>query len=460
MNPWVASLAFALSVAAVTSGCGSFDRKTLSIALPQGVWTDALEEVASRFSAKNGVEVRIVDLPYDDLYSAEVGDLERDHQYDVIVLDDPWFPALFKDAAGQPRLRPLTWERWCEDLKDFPEPLRQVITDPQATPNGVVSDCATPPVYAVPFVGNTQMFFVRDNTKGLDTWTADESPRSAVEVRPIDGYVMRAGPGNSIVTDFMPMLWGADPHSFRSAESLTLSPRANAAFAFVKAVGMSPRANQAVVSLDDTDLGVRLARGQGSMAIVWSAWVMAMDRLPVRLGRFSDDFEFAEMPGGNHALGAWLLAVPTAIGDRRAKLATEFAAFATSGQQLEMAALAGNPPPRRSVLQVLMAKAKPRRSSSRAGAALDSREPPYSREFLEHQLKQLETAIPRPRTRRWREVEKALGGSLTALYEGSASDLNQVRCEADAQIRKIAADDAKRTDAGSSEGCQSPPRAR
>ena len=93
------------------------------------------------------------------------------------------------------------------------------------------------------------------------------------------GYVTRIGPNNSIVTDFMPILWAyeneeAPRDSFAVFASGEKEKEDSLAFqAMVELVGKQKASG---ISVDDFDVAAYLATGRASMGIVWSAWAMSL----------------------------------------------------------------------------------------------------------------------------------------------------------------------------------------
>lgn len=373
---------------------------TLRIAIHEGVEGVAVKTLAGEFSRDRTVAVEIVELPYDELYDSELQQLDSDSpRYDVIMMDDPWLPALLNDSKGVTRLDKLDLREACKQMElveDFAEPTLIVSRDPKDT-SAITCDSA---FYALPFVGNVQLFVVRSG-QAPATW--DEVLKITLgQMNGNAGYVTRVGSGNPIVTDFMPILWSLSPTSFRT--SLERDDKFIDALAYLGKLGQHGRANRGTVSFDDFDLAIYLAQGQASMSIAWSAWVMAMSQLPSPYKeRLLSQIETMPVPSGHHALGAWLLAVPAKLADGQKSLARDFLLYATDREHIKAAALAGNPPPRKSVLQ---------------DAELVKKYP-----YFPLQLRSLETATPRPRTPHWREVERRLGDCLSALYEAAITDV-------------------------------------
>src|SRR5881392_1781085 len=67
--------------------------KTLTIAINSGVEGDALKQAAKDYEAQTGMHINIAEFPYANLFEKELIDLNsRTGAYDLIMLDDPWFP--------------------------------------------------------------------------------------------------------------------------------------------------------------------------------------------------------------------------------------------------------------------------------------------------------------------------------------------------------------------------------
>lgn len=426
---WVAAVVAAIAAAAVLGP--RLGRPTLRIAIHEGVEGVALKALAFDFSREKRVSVELFELPYDALYEAEMDAVSaEDPPYDVIMVDDPWLPALIGNGAGEAtaRLGEFVFDAAeCASfgLHDFVPSTLRVSLHPEhpeaAAPSGV--DAATRPftcdrpfdgLYALPFVGNSQLFLTRPGVS-VETWE-QVLPEDGGDRRN-SGYVTRVGAGNSIVTDFMPILWTLSPRAGEArlslASAVAPAPAAQLfdpeqttrAFQFIHALGAAPDANRGVVSVDDFDLAIHLVEGRASMMVAWSAWVMAIARLSTPDGmhlfelhrRGTPAFEVTRVPGGQPVLGAWLLALPGRA--RHLALAREFVLFATAKEQIDQAAARGNPPPRISTLR-------------------DGRwRTTYP--FFPQQLESLQHARARPRTPHWRAIETALGDCLTALYENT-----------------------------------------
>lgn len=146
---------------------------------------------------------------------------------------------------------------------------------------------------------------------------------------------MRVQTGNSIVTDFLPVLWSAwqgegsfpEPSDDRTRLALSqlkdLGPNLSSGDGAAALNGP----NLSLVAADDFDLAIHLVRGEASMSIIWSAWIMAMTRARADTAALQSHLYVAEVPGGQPAMGAWLLGIPK--GSQNESLAKKFLLFAT-----------------------------------------------------------------------------------------------------------------------------------
>ena len=97
MNQKLIRFSFALAAILIAMlaplfGCQA-TQKRLTLAVVSGVEGEALKQAARRYQAETGTIVEVVEFPYNDLYAKELLDLTtRSGSYDLVMLDDPWFP--------------------------------------------------------------------------------------------------------------------------------------------------------------------------------------------------------------------------------------------------------------------------------------------------------------------------------------------------------------------------------
>src|ERR1051325_5086251 len=88
--------------------------KELTLAVNSGVEGEALKQAARDYETQTGVHINIAEFPYANLFEKELIDLNsRTGAYDLIMLDDPWFPK-FAWLNGLTDLTPLLQKRRSE----------------------------------------------------------------------------------------------------------------------------------------------------------------------------------------------------------------------------------------------------------------------------------------------------------------------------------------------------------
>jgi len=368
----------------------------LTIAVNAGVEGTALKAAAQEWGAAHQTRIEVVELPYANLFEKEQLDLEsRTGAYDLIMIDDPWFPRL----ASNDNLAPLPHD----PDADFVQSCLNVCRYPATTGR----------YFALPYVGNSQLFFYRRDLfeklklNAPATWNdVLDAARKISGSEKMYGYVMRAASGNAVVADFMPLLWAFGGEVLDANEKPVCdSPAGIAALKFMLELGKYSPPGYAGFNADE--VSAHLLEATAAMSINWPAWIAAMDD-PSK-SKVVGKIEFARMPNGTvkgvGELGTWVLAVPVA--SKHVNSAFEFMTWATEATQLKQAALRGNPPTRRSVFQMPDLVARFR--------------------AFPVQLASLESARPRPRTPVWNEIENAFGISLSEANAGKLAPEEAMR---------------------------------
>jgi ABC-type glycerol-3-phosphate transport system substrate-binding protein len=468
------------------------DEDRFTIAVKQGVESVALKEIARQFSIDKHVPVEVIELPYDKLYAEEQRQLRQRPErgrdtvppFDVVMVDDPWLYSLVIDPDNptKPRLANLNNLLAGKEADFFASTLRVSRYCPS-----LKKPCSD--YYAVPFVANSQLFAYRasdSEPKMPTTWKQVLVASQRAEKSGHVGYVTRIGPGNSIVTDFMPILWAYDPNSLPERPTTVVSLNDPRPFdALTSLVGT--RKSLGGASFDDFDVSAYLQQGRASMGIVWSAWAMMLadtddtterelkrrssstiamsDRVEkLTASLLSEDVgEKAEQKGGAPAtgfkerlifgrvplgprseskpeLGVWLLAIPKA--SAQTGRALEFIKYAADlgdgpgAKNLEQSFTAtefGTPPPRKSLLDSL-----------ETDPELVFKHPEFVKRHPELALKHpefarkhpslipairwsLENARARPRTACWQEIESGLGTYLEKMIEQGVSSQDVIK---------------------------------
>ncbi len=391
---WV-PLALLLLLLLSAAGCAGRAAPRFTIAVNAGVEGDGLKAAARDYEKlRPDANLEIVELPYANLFEKELLDTTfATGAYDVVMLDDPWFPRLAENEKLAP-LEPLYAARGLPGPdEDFIPACLAVCREPYRTGR----------LYALPFVGNAQLFFYRADLfaqRGLPpprTWDDVLAAARAFSGAGIYGYVMRASQGNAVVADFLPLFWAFGAEMFGADGRPALESReAVAALKFMLELGRYSPPGYASFNADE--VAAHLLQGTAAMSINWPAWILAMD--DPRKSRVAGKIAFAPMPAagrpGRAEIGNWLLAIPR--GARHRDRAFEFILWVTAPEQMRRAALRGNPPTRFSIFRDL---------------ELVNRFRSYP-----VQLESLSTSRPRPRTPYWNEIENAFGIYLSQANSG------------------------------------------
>ncbi|HKY44603.1 MAG TPA: ABC transporter substrate-binding protein [Pyrinomonadaceae bacterium] len=394
--------------------------KQLTLAVVSGVEGDALKQAARDYETQTGVHINIAEFPYINLFEKELIDLKaHTAAYDLIMLDDPWFPR-FAHEQFLTDLTPLLQKRGQSGPdSDFVEASVALCRHPYQTGS----------LYALPYVGNSQLFFYRKDLfekhslKEPLTWndvlaaakTIHEKETEGASGAQVHGYVMRAAQGNAAVADFMPIFWAFGGEMFDANGKPTVnSPQGIEALQFMLELGKySP---PGYVSFNAAEVGAHLLQGTAAMSINWPAWLSSFSD-PSK-SKVIGKMEFTTLPGaqkpGQAEIGNWLLAIPR--DSQNSEAAMDFLLWATSAEQMKRSAQRGNPPTRKSLF---------------LDAELLAKNPAYPA-----QLQSLETSRPRPRTPHWNEIENAFGIFLSKANSGELSPADAMN-QANVEIEKI-----------------------
>jgi len=397
--------------------------KVLTIAINSGVEGDALRQAARDYEQQTGIHLNIAEFPYANLFEKELIDLNaRTGAYDLIMLDDPWFPK-FASLNVLTDLTPLLQKRGkSAPDDDFVAASMALCRHPYQS--GAL--------LALPYVGNSQLFFYRKdlfqkhNLKAPASWEevlnaakliSEQETAGAPGGGRVYGYVMRAAQGNAAVADFMPIFWAFGGEMFDGNGQPTVnSPEGIAALKLM--IDLGKYSPPGYPSFNADEVGAHLLQGTAAMSINWPAWISSFS--DSTKSKVIGQMEFGQLPDaknpGRAEIGNWLIAIP---GDaRNSEAAMDFLLWATSAEQMKMSAQRGNPPTRKSVFN---------------DSQLVANFPSYPA-----QLRSLESSRPRPRTPLWNEIENAFGIYLSKANSGELS-AEEAMNQANAEIAKIVA---------------------
>lgn len=323
----------------------------IRVAVPAGPEGSAVRQLSVQY--RGGVTVEVADFPYDTLrQKLNSTSAANQGEFDAVLLDDPWFPLLSRHLAelkGVPA--DLTADVVPKSLDLCREPYR------------------TGTLKALPFVGNTQLLFVRRDRlpqratlPNAPTWfdiatIAEEiSSVGRASKTPFVGYAIRGRAGAPVVTDFLPIYWSLGGQLTQEANGKTVSVADAAKLEraiqiYAKLARQSPKGS---LTFDWNEMTSAFEDGSAAMQLNWP---VAIDRLSRKLGPPAVDgnWDIILPPGvdgpGTSMIGNWLLGVPA--NSPRPTEATAFVVWLLQQQ----ATVAGpvTPPTRSSVFASLAA---------------------------------------------------------------------------------------------------------
>jgi len=374
-----------------------------TIAVPNGSEGDGLRAAAADYIQLKGINIEIVQAPYNNLFerAANAG-ATRSGVFDIVLMDDPWIPFFAENGY----LEVLT--SYFNELgtsgpdSDFLSKSLAVCRNPYNTG----------PFVCLPYVGNAQMFFydaeafAKAGVAGEpETW--DDVIAAAKKItqeggRRKTGYVFRGAEGNPVVADFMPLFWSYGGRMFDEDRNVTIdTPQAKAAMAtFLTLKDGSPRG---VESYSADEVGRALAAGTSASSINWPNWVATFE--DPSQSRMVGKIAHAPIPSGTHAgsseIGHWTMGLMTDSDSKQE--AFDFMVWATSPEQIKISAGRGNPPVRFSVF-----------TDPELTAQEQFRHYPVLMEAINF-------STPRPRHPKWPEIENAFGVELSKAVAGQLS---------------------------------------
>ncbi|HEY4202772.1 MAG TPA: ABC transporter substrate-binding protein [Devosiaceae bacterium] len=392
----------AASLAAIMVATSAQAAEKLVIAGRDGVYADALKLAVSMYNKTNpDVEIEQLALPIDGLQQQiTLSARENVTAYDVIMMDDTWAPLFMSN-------------NWLADLDklggglddDFAKGMRDVSKWPVGTGT----------TYAVPFIGNVELFAYRSDLMAQPkTWDDVIAAADANNKGGVSGLVFRGKKANPIVSGFVPLLWayGGDIIGADGKASLDSAASLNALNTFLKLATYAPKG---VEAYDAPDIQDALQQGKTAMSMeLWPSWAANLDNADK--SKVVGKVAIMPTPGQVNPpaamLGSWLLGIPANAANKEG--ARKFVDFMTSAEvQKQLALQVGTPPTRGSVYSDPELVAKYR--------------------WFPAQFEALQNARPRPRITQWAQVESIMGDYLQLALIGDMEPAAALK-EANAKI--------------------------
>ena len=416
----IALVATACSSSTGSGGTGSGGTATkLTIAAVQGVEDAGLKALAPMYKTQKGVDLEIVEAPYDDLYSKLVNAFKaNDSTYDLVMMDDPWMPKFGTDGSlsdlgalgitQDPDIAQVVW-----DVGTWPPPRGPVPPSEKDKAKQLLG---------VTIVGNVEMFMYRNDLTATAPASYDDVLANAkAQNKPgtVAGYIIRGKATNPVVADFLPILWSQGGDVFDENWNVVLDNDASKAAISFLVNDLKPLAQTDPGSSDASDRDKIMANGQGYQSSVWPGEINTAVLDPA-VTKVAGKVTFIPIPKGTSGkgvgmMGNWLLGVPKASKNQQA--AADFVKWMLQKDTQMTYAQNQGIPSRTSVLK---------------DASLTAANPYFP--VLADALQ----APPnwRPRTDQWNAVETIIGTHLNkALTGGETAD--QAATGAAAEIRTL-----------------------
>jgi multiple sugar transport system substrate-binding protein len=317
----------------------------------------------------------------------------RTSDFDVILIDDPWFTEL------APSLLPLRSVP-ADLLSDIVPASLRLSRYPYGTGE----------LRALPFVGNTQLLFVRKDLRAGFGWgeiptdwraLANQAKQVAPLARQMGkqgtyGYAIRGKSGGPIVSDFLPVYWSFGGRLLSEGsgpKKVLLDERA-----FVDALQVYRTLMEAsppgALHFDLSEMNSAFATGRSMFQLNWPVAIPTIEGA-LGQGSYGSRWEVSLPPAGSSKatsmIGNWLLAIPAWAPHPRQTEAENFVVWALANQ--EKVANELSPPTRRSVFE---------KFASERGKG-----------YFATILKALEMSTPRDRDEHWSDVEAAVSSAVT-----------------------------------------------
>jgi multiple sugar transport system substrate-binding protein len=418
--------AIAITVGAlVLAGCGGDSDETttgtpskITIAAVQGNEDAALKAIAPLYQQQKGVQVEIVEFPYDQLFEKLVTTFQANAaSYDLVMMDDPWMP---KFGTGG-WLTPLDSEFGFQRDPDIPGIVYDVGTWPP--PSGPVPPAAKGQeahLLGVTIVGNVEMFMYRkDLSDAPASWDQVLANAKKFNKRgSMVGYVVRGKATNPVVADFLPILWSFGGDVFDANWNPVIdSPASLQAVEFL-VKDLKSVAEQGAENVDAADRSRLMAIGQAYQSTVWPGEITEIVENE-SVTKVAGKVGYAPIPTGPSGkgfgmMGNWLLGIPKA--SKNGQAAADFIKWLTSPEVQREYVAKGGIPSRLSLLN---------------DATLNEQNP-----YFAALAKSLQAGPNwRPRTDQWNAVETILGTNLNAALSGQVTAQEAVQKSA-SQIKE------------------------
>src|SRR5437016_5166638 len=305
---------FPALLAACGESTGANKVSKLVLAAVQGNEDGPLKKVVGNYKSQTGIEVQIVEFPYDSLFSKLVTTFQaNDSSYDLCMMDDPWMPKFGTMGALQPLDSNFGFTR----DSDIPTVVYDVGTWPP--PHGPVpptEQSKAKHLYGITIVGNVEMFMYRKDlaTTAPASWNDVLTNAQKFNKSNFYGYVIRGKATNPASSDSLPILWSFGGDIFDSSWKVVLDSTASIDAITFLTQTLKQYADPSADNIDAADRDRLIAIGQAFQSTTWPAEVTGVVEA-AGVSQVAGKMAYIPIPQGPGGkglgmMGNWLLGIP------------------------------------------------------------------------------------------------------------------------------------------------------
>ena len=405
-------------IEACSTGSSSPTKTTkLTIAAVQGAEDGPLKKVAPMYQQQSGIQMEIVEFPYDQLFEKLVTTFQANgSSYDLCMMDDPWMPKFGTMGALQPLDSNFGFTR----DSDIPSIVYDVGTWPP--PHGPVppsEQSKSQHLYGITIVGNVEMFMYRKylQPSAPASWSDVLANAQQFNKSNFYGYVIRGKATNPASSDSLPILWSFGGDVFDSNWKVMLDSTESIDAITFLAKTLGKYAEPGAANTDAADRDRLIAIGQAFQSTTWPAEVTGVVEAS-GVSQVIGKMAYIPIPkgpsgSGKGMMGNWLLGIPK--GSQNGSAAADFIKWLIKADNMKTYVQNGGIPTRTSLLN---------------DPTLGQSNPYFPA------LAQSLAAAPnwRPRTDQWNAVETIYGTAVNQAVAGLMSPKDALTAAA-AQVR-------------------------
>jgi len=387
-------------LAACGESTGANKVTKLVVAAVQGNEDGPLKKVVGNYKSATGIEVQVVEFPYDSLYSKLVTTFQaNDSSYDLCMMDDPWMPKFGTMGALQPLDSNFGFTR----DPDIPAVVYDVGTwPPPSGPVPPTEQSKAKHLYGITIVGNVEMFMYRSDKSAAPTsWNDVLTNAAKYNAANFYGYVIRGKATNPVSSDSLPILWSFGGNIFDDNWKVQLDSSASITAVDFLTRQLKKYAEPGAESFDAAERSQAMATGKAYQSTVWPGEITGIVEDPT-VSQVKGKVAYIPIPQGPSGkgvamMGNWLLGIPK--GSKNGSAAADFIKWMLKTDKMRNYVAQGGIPIRNSILNdASLASANPYFKALAASFA----------------------AVPnwRPRTDQWGAVETSYGTAMNAAVAG------------------------------------------